>query len=115
MRLPFQKKKKIEDPTGWGEQGAPQPDPEPQAPKIRTLNMPSIEIPRLNLGKVRIPGLLGIKRVFAAIMLVVNFACFLAIAPIQDGIGIFFLINSLYLLDYLYKTRRKFVKINLTG
>lgn len=67
--------------------------------------MPSLSIPRIK-GKFRIPGLRTAKRLLGGILLIVNFACFLAIAPIQEGIGFFFLLNGFILIDYLWKTRK---------
>jgi len=111
MRLDIRrKKKKDSEESTWGAQEE-QEEPQEKEPKVRTLNWPTVSIPKPNIGKVRIPGLLGLKRVCAAITLIINFACFLAIAPLQEGIGIFFLINSLFLLDYLWKTRRKALKL----
>lgn len=60
--------------------------------------------------KLKIPGLLGSKRIMAGILLVINFIfgeSALTAGSFGVPVAIMFLANSFILLDYLWKTRTK--------
>lgn len=66
---------------------------------------PSLEVHR----KIRVPGLRTFKRVLAAILLIINFfisQATLMSATATQPLFLLFGLNCLFLLDYLWKTRR---------
>jgi len=95
----FNKKKKKK--VSWGKD-----EVEPQKNRKTLLFKPTFSMPKLSIGKIRIPLILTLKRILGAVLLIVNLACFFAIAPVQEGIGLFFFMNGFVLLDYLWKTRK---------
>ena len=60
--------------------------------------------------KIHVPGLRGLKRLLAAILLIFNFfvaQASLTSASASQPLALFFYLNFFVLLDYVWKTRRK--------
>ena len=77
--------------------------------RIKRLFRWKIPKPKIESGKIRIPQLLLVKRIVAAIVLMLNFSiaqASLLSAADSQGLYWFFMLNAFIALDYLWKTRR---------
>lgn len=95
-------KEGIEVPSSWLKNGPATKSPTPPKGYIK------LEKPKLR--KFHIPGLRTAKRVLATIMLIINFVisqAALTSAENTQPMFILFLLNSFFLLDYIWKTRKK--------
>ena len=85
-------------PKEWRESENPGPTPTPSLFK------------ETGTQKIRVPGLRMVKRVIAALLLIINFLiaqATLMSAPATQPLYLLFGLNAFILLDYLWKTRRK--------
>lgn len=78
-------------------------------PNVKSNPSPSL-FEKSSSHKIRVPGLLTMKRVIAGVLLIFNFfiaQATLTSAPATQPLYILFILNAFILIDYLWKTRRK--------